>query len=205
MLDAGRWSAKAALAVLVCGNAAVWGLRLDKSSVNAASQPLAVALTCGEWTGRETTVDPKAIAILETSDVVLREYHRGDEPAVWLARVGGVGQRAAFHPPELCYVGSHFEVLERSPVRVDIDRKTLRLMRLVIGQGKERAVAWYWFTAGSRITANYYQQQAWLLWDMLRGKPSIGSLVRLSTAYTGEPSTGEHLRAFLIAYQGCNR
>ena len=151
------------------------------------------------WTGIPIETDQKATEILETDDVTLMEYRLGQEPPVWFARVGGFGTRAAFHPPELCFVGSHFEVLERGKIAVMVNASERRLMRLVIGQGGERFEAWYWFTANGRMTPNYYQQQFWLVMDSIRRQPMVGTLVRISTPIEDPASSSRRLLAFLTA------
>lgn len=170
----------------------------------AALPPTGVAVATpapaqvGAWQGKRLGVDARAVAILETDDVALLEYVRGTEPPIWLAQVGGFGNRAAFHPPELCYVGSHYEVEARGPVAVGTDR---RVMRLRIRQGTERFEAWYWFTVGGRMTSNYYQQQWWLLQQALRGEPMAGTLVRISTPLDTPEAAQARLRQFLDAWE----
>ena len=152
----------------------------------------------GGWQGKVLGVDASAVAILETEDVALREYTRGAEPPVWLAQVGGFGNRAAFHPPELCYVGSHYEVEAREPRAVGPGR---RVMRLRIRQGADRFEAWYWFTAGGRMTSNYYQQQWWLMTDALRGEPMSGTLVRISTTLDEPVTAHRRLLDFVTSWE----
>ena len=175
--------------------AALWAIRAGRPAYSspsvtaetrrgASDAPAAI----GPWRGAPLAVEDRVVDILETDDVALMEYRRKpNEPPVWLARVAGFGNRAAFHPPELCYVGSHFEVLERGPVTVEINGSPRRLMRLIIGQEGKRYEAWYWFTAGIRVTPNYYQQQWWLMRDAVRGQRSTGTLVRISTPVDHAP------------------
>ena len=152
----------------------------------------------GPWVGTVLPVDQRAIEILETSDVSMTEYRLGHEPPVWFAQVAGFGNRAAFHPPEICYVGSHFEVLERQRIPVLVNGRELDVMRLVIGQGPRRFEAWYWFTANGRVTANYYEQQLWLLADTIRGKSeSSGTLVRISTPLEDADTSRRRLMTFV--------
>ena len=153
----------------------------------------------GLWGGTRIESDPRALEILETDDVALMEYRMGEEPPVWFARVSGFGNRAAFHPPELCYIGSHFEVLEREPISMLVHGKEHRMMRLVIGQDDDRYEAWYWFTAGDRVTPSYYQQQLWLVMDSVRRKPMSGTLVRVSTPLDDPAGTRRRLLAFVTS------
>jgi EpsI family protein len=176
---------------------AAWLLWSGQSSVSLA--PLgrdAAPLTLGPWAGTSVQMDPRVFEILETKDVTVMEYRMGEETPVWLARVEGFGKRAAFHPPELCYVGSHFEVIERGPHEVLINGQRKRIMRLVVGQGSDQFEAWYWFTANGRVTPSYYQQQWWLMMDAIQRKPMAGTLVRISTPMEDAASSHRRLLAF---------
>jgi len=154
----------------------------------------------GLWEGKSLEVDEKSQQVLEADDVTLMEYRMGKEPPVWLARVTGFDNRATFHPPELCYVGSHFEIIEREIITVMANAKTHRLMRLVIAQKGEQFESWYWFTANGRVTPSYYAQQIWLVLDTLRRSPTSGMLVRISTPLDDPHTTRRRLLAFLTSF-----
>ncbi|PIQ84720.1 MAG: EpsI family protein [Candidatus Omnitrophica bacterium CG11_big_fil_rev_8_21_14_0_20_63_9] len=189
----------AAFVLLVACATLLWAGQLRAKPSVSVSEPVPTQL--GAWHGEPVPVDSRAIEILETSDVTLMEYRtQPEETPIWFARVSGFGNRAAFHPPELCYVGSHFEVLERGPLTVSVGGVPKQLMRLVITQKDEQFEAWYWFTANGRVTPSYYQQQAWLLWDAIRGKPMSGTLVRISTASDGSKKSADRLLAFVNAW-----
>lgn len=188
----------AALALLAVCAWLGWAGRVP-SARPADTPPVADRL--GPWVGTALAVEPSAGKLWETDEVSLREYRLGKEPPVWFARVAGFGNRAAFHPPEICYVGSHFEVLERGPLSIIVNGAERRLMRLVIGQGKERFEAWYWFTANDRVTPNYYQQQLWLVMDTIRRKPMSGTLVRILTPLEDAGIARRRLLAFVTALE----
>ncbi len=187
-----------AFACLVIAAWCLWASPMPRLTVPVSAH---VPTTLGLWVGRPLAVDRQALQALETDYVTLTEYRQAPEaPPVWLAQVSGLGTRAAFHPPELCYVGSHFDVLERGVITLPMAEGAHRVMRLVIGQGKERFEAWYWFTANGRVTPNYYQQQFWLLFDAVQGTPMAGTLVRISTPLDDSEASGERLRAFVTAF-----
>ena len=185
------------LAILAGFTWCMWaGQPHAKPSVNFPPAPRQLGL----WSGTPVQVEQRAREILETDDVTLMEYRLGQDSPVWLAQVAGLGNRAAFHPPELCYVGSHFEVLERAPIRVLANGRERPVMRLVLSQGHERFEAWYWFTANGRVTPSYYQQQTWLLADAIRQRPMSGTLVRISTPLDTPTSAHRRLLAFVSAW-----
>lgn len=198
-----RWQPRiAALAVLVLSTVLLWNGNSratvsDSRATSAAAPP--VPSTLGPWSATTLSVEERATEILETDDVTLLEYRMGAEPPVWFAQVGGFGNRAAFHPPELCYIGSHYEVLDRGQTTVLVNGHERQVMRLVIGQGGKRFEAWYWFTANGRVTPSYYQQQVWLLLDAIRRKPGSGTLVRISTPLENAVSSRRRLLAFVTS------
>ena len=183
-----------ALGVLALAAWLLWSGQPSVSLVPLSRE--AVPLTLGPWAGKPVQMDPRVFEILETKDVTVMEYRMGEEAPIWLAQVEGFGKRAAFHPPELCYVGSHFEVFERGPLEVVINGQQKRVMRLVVGQGRDQFEAWYWFTANGRVTPSYYQQQWWLMTDAIQRKPMAGTLVRISTLMEDVASSHRRLLAF---------
>ncbi len=186
-----------AVLLVMLSAGAVWTQPWATTAAPAAS---AVPADLGLWTGKPLPVSDRALEILETDDVRLMEYRLGNEPPLWFAQVAGFGNRAAFHPPELCYVGSHFEVLDREPLVVFVGGQPRQVMRLVLGQGRQRYEAWYWFTASGRTTPHYYQQQVWLVADAVRRRPMSGTLVRISTPLDDHARAHRRLLAFVASW-----
>ena len=177
-----------------------WVLWAGQPKVRTTQPVSVVPAKLGLWEGKPLTVEDRTVQILETDDVTLMEYRLGEEPPVWFAQVAGFGNRAAFHPPELCYVGSHYEILAREPVSVIANGRTHRLMKLVVAQHGKPFESWYWFTANGRVTSNYYQQQLWLMLDAIRRQPMSGTLVRISTPLDHPESSHRRLLAFLTSF-----
>ena len=162
---------------------------------------VSVPRTLGLWTGQTVALEERAPQILETDDIAVMEYHLGLEPPVWFTQVGGFGTRAAFHPPELCYVGNSFQVVERGPITVMVRGIPRRLMRVVVGRDHQRFEAWYWFTANGRMTPSYYQQQLWFVMDAIHGKSLAGTLVRIATPLDEPDAARRRLLAFLTSFE----
>ena len=198
------------VAALAAFALSIWMLRVGmpsyrRETARTSAAPTTVPAQLGLWKGQPLQVEKRTAEILETDDVTLMEYHLGSEPPLWFAQVAGFGTRAAFHPPEICYVGSLYEVLERGPITVMVNGKEpLTLMRLVIGQDHQRFEAWCWFEADGRVTPNFYQQQLWLLADMVRRRPANGTLVRISTPMDQPDSTRRRLLAFVTSWDTSN-
>ena len=188
------------LAVAVLAGFA-WLSWMVRAPVQAPPVSAGLPVHLGPWEGLVLD-DPSAAGLKTNQDTALMQYQLGQEPPVWLVQTESVGNRAAFHPPELCYVGNDIEVLERGPVIVLSGGQGHKVMRLLVAQNGRAYEAWYWFTAGERVTSSYYQQQLWLLRDTLHGTASSGTLVRISTPLDGGASASRRrLLAFFTAYQ----
>lgn len=143
----------------------------------------------GEWKGKNIPIPERVYEILETKDVLTREYANARGEKVDLVIVYSGTSRAAFHPPEICYLGGGRELLNKNLETVEIggsgENSTLRANKLLMKDKFGREIAWYWFTAGNKVTENYYLQQCYFIWNELRRNPAGGSLIRVSARTTG--------------------
>ncbi len=204
MVSSIRRPQSVALIVLALAGLLVWAGK-GAASVPAQGSPVTLPMPdlIGDWAGTAIPVDNRTFEILETKDVTVKEYQKPGEGAVLFTRVGGFGSnRAAFHPPEICFVGSDFQIDERGAIPVTVGGSERKLMRLVIAQNQDRFEAWYWFTANGKITPSYYQQQWWLMKDLMSGKPMSGTLVRISTPMEEDPAVSRtRLTRFLADWE----
>ena len=58
-----------------------------------------------DWHGVDSPVDEETKAVLETDDVLMREYRRGAESPILLSVVFAEENRKVAHPPEVCLTG----------------------------------------------------------------------------------------------------
>ena len=190
-----KWLAFASLTVCAW---LVWAGSVP-TAVSQESAPVPDQL--GLWTGKPLAVEDRTLEILETDDVTMKEYRLGTvEPPVWFSQVAGFGNRAAFHPPELCYVGSHYQVAEREPISVIVNGQKRDVMRLVVTKDQQQFETWYWFTSDDQVTNNYYQQQLWLAANSIRRRPMAGTLVRISTPIESPERAHRRLLAFVTSW-----
>ena len=57
------------------------------------------------WIGKDFEVDGRTLELLETDDVLLREYMKVESSPVQLCVVYASNNRKVAHPPEICYMG----------------------------------------------------------------------------------------------------
>lgn len=184
------------LSLTLLGLIYFWQLR----SISPAKIKLEnIPLKLGKWKGENLPITERTYEILETRDALMREYTNPQGERVVLAIVYSAVNRGAFHPPEICYLGGGRELLNKGVERIEIGQKAMvwpplakaiaqprknpyvmQVNKLVMKDKAGKEIAWYWFTAGNRVTSNYYRQQLFFLWDEIRRNRQGGALVRVS-------------------------
>jgi len=96
--------------------------------------------------------------------------------------------RQAFHPPEICMIGSGDEVLESSKEGIETgsgDAGHLYLNTFVRGtRGRPDTLVLYWYMAGQKSMGSRTLQQLVLLFNGARKVPIIGAMVRVTAPLT---------------------
>lgn len=156
----------------------------------------------GEWTGKEMPMNKQVFEILGTDKVLLRQYTDKKDEKIWFAVVYGEQNRQSFHPPEYCYLGSgNVELLDKQITKLKVDeQKSMDVNKLTFLMGKHKQLVLYWFTAGGKMTENYYKQQLYFVMNQLKYRKSGGTLVRVSTTIINDDVDGavERCQRFVL-------
>lgn len=154
---------------------------MDKS-ISSEMDFSTIPLVLKGWQGKELEVTEDIYAMLETRDIMMREYKDGNGDTVILSIVYSGTNRQSFHPPEICYLGSgDIKYIENSQEEIILkDNDSIRANRLVMESPQGPMQAWYWFAAGKRFTPSYYKQQGYLALDALKGRELKGALIRVA-------------------------
>lgn len=173
------------LALTVCGVLFVTNL---KKIPMPESKLLNFPMQLGSWTGKNLPMDKRVFEILGTDKVLLREYTNLQNEKVWLAVVYGEQNRQSFHPPEYCYLGSgNVELLDKGKTTIKLnDAESMTVNKLLFQMSKYKQLVLYWFTAGNKMTENYYKQQIYFVLDEIKYRKSSGTLIRVSTSVTND-------------------
>ncbi len=133
------------------------------------------------WTGVEVPVERGVKELLETEDVLLREYRDGSGVTVGLALVYYADpERIALHLPESCLLGHGSRLVDRKPAVVHGPGGDFPCMRLVTETPGGKAFVLYYFQTGGYHTGSYLGFRAALLTNRLKGNLAGGALVRFS-------------------------
>jgi EpsI family protein len=151
------------------------------------------------WEGMDIQITQDVYEILETDDILLREYRDESNYPVMLLIVFSDSKRASFHPPEICYIGGGSELMAKeSDELVFDDNSTLSTTKLLVKSEDYFTTVWYWFVVGDRKIGNYYWQQFSMLPSLFSSKKLRSSMVRISV-YTNDALGKEKASKFVTS------
>ena len=204
-------NAMSVVALLVC--AAAFGA---SSSITRAfgSAPIPVRQSfatfpnhIGEWTGRETQLEPEIVNTLKATDSYIGDFSEPTdrEPVnFFVAYYDSLSKGAAIHSPRVCLPASGWEFAsfeernfsELSPGTAGT------FNRVIVQKGQEKILMYYWFQQRERRTAGEFSMKYYLLVDALHKSRKDGALVRIYTPIVAGKSASEadnRLCAFIKA------
>ncbi|MCM8775341.1 MAG: EpsI family protein [Candidatus Omnitrophica bacterium] len=172
--------------VAILGLLAFFPLDMPSSFViDEALSPLfeSFPMNIGGWHGKDFPVDERTYEILETRNVLSRLYIHPDGREIHLFIVGSRRDRRVAHPPEVCYTGSNFVILNEADGSLKIGNKVLPVREFTAQNERNpsaREEVLYLYKIGDRYTTNYYAQQLRFALDRFTRKDSEVFLIRLA-------------------------
>ena len=140
-----------------------------------------IPVTIGDWHSRDLPVSARTYDILETKDIITREYSNSRGDRVFLSVVFARSNRKVAHPPEVCFAGGGWSRIDRDDHSILINGKPLRFNRLVLQRGSERQIAMYLYKSGKRLTNNFYAQQLNIILNGMLHRNVSSALIRVSS------------------------
>lgn len=137
----------------------------------------------GEWEGTAIAPDERDLEILETRNVLSRDYKNPQGDALHLFLVSSKKDRRVAHPPEVCYISSNFNVMNAQESRVGEGALAVLVKTFTAVQERnadDRQEVLYLYKIGKRYTTNYYAQQLQFALDSLSKENSEVLMIRLA-------------------------
>jgi EpsI family protein len=142
-------------------------------------------LIIGDYLGRDLPVDESAKNILETPNVLMREYVGAEGVAVTLSIVYYERYRVAFHLPEGCMTGVG-SIIAASGTEHISDDPPIIANKLILKQSEGAEFVYYFFMVGDLITPSYPEMRLKLMTEHLKRRNVGAALVRFSAKTNGE-------------------
>lgn len=134
----------------------------------------------GEWEGKDIALRESDYAILETRNLIMRDYKnltRGEEVNLYI--IYSADNRKALHPPEICYTGGGAgTILEKEIIPLGTNFKA---NKFIIENKNFSQLVVYWFKSGNLSTYSYIRQQLKTVKNRLMQKKTSGAMIRIST------------------------
>ena len=179
-LRLGRARAGVLLGLLGVGAVVTVGFREPPPEKTTATK--SIPRVIDEWTGTDVPIEPSVFRVLETEDVLIRDYQRTGQPApITLHVVHAADRRSVAHPPEMCFTGSGYTAREVSVRSLSTAKGEIPANRFLLERGATTVLVYYWYRIDGKDTADYIGYQISALWKRLKGEARQASLVRIST------------------------
>ncbi|MCM8824451.1 MAG: EpsI family protein, partial [Candidatus Omnitrophica bacterium] len=168
--------------LLICASLLAFYINNSIKNVSTKINLGVFPIDLGEWKGKDIELEDKVYQILGTKDVLTREYKDREGDSIFLAIVYSETNRTSFHPPEICYVGGGAEVVNKRIEKIVLNNgEFLFTNKLELTSPQGLISSWYWFVLGDKFFSQYFVQQLYFLYHLLRKESPKGALVRVST------------------------
>ncbi|MBN1404895.1 MAG: EpsI family protein [Candidatus Omnitrophica bacterium] len=151
------------------------------------------------WKGKDIEVGEYAYKLLETRNLISREYKNPSGESVYLFIIWSEANRSVFHPPEVCMIGSDIEIADKQTEKIDMPGNSFFVNKLYISKNSAKDIVLYCYKTDDLYTDNFYLQQASFAFRQIFSKNVKGATIRVSMPITqkGEEYTLATLKAFL--------
>ncbi len=173
-------------------------LYLNVPSAKDEPQVSRLPMQIGGWTGRDLSIDEEAYKVLETRNLIMREYTRGEDK-VYVYIIYSTDNRKVSHPPEVCFEGGGITIIDKEKFTLELaDGRKINANRLKVEKAGLSNIVYYLYKAGSYYTDNYLKQQIHIALARLRFKNLSGAMIRLSAEVKAEDGerAEQNLREF---------
>lgn len=148
----------------------------EKNSFSSGNFKINFPLEFGKWKGKEIELEEKVYSILGTRNVVYRLYENEKGQKIRILIIASVNNLTGFHPPEICYLGSDFEISERGYKQIG----DIKVNRIEFSNRRIIEIVYYWFAVGGEFIGSYFKQQIRLLLNYLRSQEIPGYMFKIS-------------------------
>jgi EpsI family protein len=154
----------------------------------------------GDWTSEDIALTEREYALLETRNLIVRNYINKNGDAIDLYIIYSPSNRKVIHPPEICLQGGGATITNKKHVQIT---DSIRATQLILEQDASRDLVVYWYKSAELNTDDYLKQQIKVVLDRIQGKETSAALIRTATKIEDgkvEPAL-ERIKAFCSAIE----
>ena len=144
----------------------------------------------GTWkqSGGDEQFDNQTLAVLRSSDYLLRNYRGADGRLVnfYVGHYASQRDGATFHSPLNCLPGAGWVMNEPGKITITPEGKAPFIAnRYLIQNGLHKELLVYWYQGRGRAVASEYWGKVYTVVDSVRLRRSDGAMVRIMTPVDG--------------------
>jgi exosortase D (VPLPA-CTERM-specific) len=141
----------------------------------------------GAWQGADMPIETSALAALNATDHLSVNFVRGDAVVnVWSAYYESQYSGNTAHSPLVCIPGGGWQVEDGGIAEIPVaGAANLRASRLIISQGTDKQLVYFWFVEGGRLETDEYMAKYRLFENAILRNRRDGGLVRFVTPIEG--------------------
>lgn len=203
----------ATLAIFVAGAGLVRVATVDSLIIPDREVFAGVPYEFADWQYTIRPMDPGVAEVLGADDTIVADFIAPDETPynLYMAYLDAQRDGRSWHSPRQCIPGGGWKITAHTVVKTKTaDGKPFAYNRMIIENGSNRQLVYYWYDQRGRKVANEFVMKFWLIYDAVMRKRSDGAMVRLITPIRVGTPAGEaddnlramatRVNAFLPAY-----
>lgn len=173
----------ACLSLLCVGGLVIFFVSDRSEIIPERTRFVAFPMRIAEWQGRTSSLDVATEQGLKVDDYILADYSRaGGRPInFYVAYYASQRKGESPHSPIVCLPGGGWLITRLERRNFDADGADYAYNRVIIQNGTNRDLVYYWFDERGRTVADEYWAKWYLLADSIVKNRTDGALVRLTT------------------------
>jgi len=144
-----------------------------------------------EQSGGDEQFDDQTLAVLRSSDYLLRNYRAPDGRVVnfYVGYYASQRDGATYHSPLNCLPGAGWVMNEPGTITITPEGRTPFVAnRYLIQNGQHKELLIYWYQGRGRAIASEYWGKVYTVFDSVRLRRSDGAMIRIMTPINGSES-----------------
>jgi EpsI family protein len=159
----------------------------------------------GTWeqSGGDEQFDNQTLAVLRSSDYLLRNYRAPDGRTVnfYVGYYASQRDGATYHSPLNCLPGAGWVMNEPGTITISpVGRAPFLANRYLIQNGLHKELLIYWYQGRGRAIASEYWGKVYTVVDSVRLRRSDGAMIRIMTPIDGSESAALQAAVDLAAH-----
>lgn len=148
-----------------------------------------IPMQIGNWQGRDLPLDVSVYEILETKNIIHRNYTDAQGNTILLSIVYYNDTKVDFHTPEACLGGRGERTSKRVRtlnLKINNQQLALEVAEIISTNPDSYGVSYYFYKAGNFMGQNYIKMRLNLAKNSLFSGDKSGALIRFSGNYYNE-------------------